>query len=534
MPSGEEDMRHALSLLRQRLRRRRRSLHALHAASVAAATLLAAAPVLGAPVPVAPETARLSPSGGLLEVRQQADVDTSDGVSRLHVALPAGAENFRMEVPGQTVARWHERPLVPADADTPVSVRQAKLREIHRVEGRLEALKARLALLSGKPPCGGYQDTAQQEQHQAEAIPALYVEKAQLEQRLPLLREELGKLPPEPGPGILVEVTLLQPVQQTSVEVRYTYTLKDCGWQPCYVFDARPDTGKGDKGDVVTVRFLAELWQNSGMDWSRTELTLVSGGSGPREPGRLPRWLVESHEPVQARAGVAADAAGRAAPMMLGAKAGNAQVETRAETASVFAAWTPATRGLPEGHSRMLVLEEDWHTPLQRLARPSGGDGRVWLTAHCLLPAERVWPAGPAEFLMDGQSVGQGHFDPRGGKAVLYFGPDPRVQVQATEDTRKRGEEGFINKSRTWLWAWTYTVHNTRDKAVTVRLERPMPQVVDKSVVVTYADTPEAQKDTREHKIFWDVSVPAGGSADVRHSLSITAPKDLSLRIDAP
>ena len=220
-------------------------------------------------------------------------------------------------------------------------------------------------------------------------------------------------------------------------------------------------------------------------------------------------------------------------PMMLGAKASNTQTVALADTTSVFASWTLATRGLPEGGSRMLVLEEYWRTPLQWLARPSR-DNRVWLTAHCLLPAERVWPAGPAEFLMDGQSVGQGRFDPRGGEVDLYFGPDPRVQIQATEDARKRGEEGFINKNRTWSWAWTYTVHNTRDKAITVRLERPMPQVVDKSVSVTYADTPEAQKDAREHKLFWNVSVPAGGSASVQHALSITAPKDLPLRIEAP
>jgi len=523
-------MQHTLSMLRQKWRRRGRS---LNAASVAAATLLVAAPVWAAPLPVAPDTARLSPSGALLEVRQQADVSTSHGVSRLHVALPAGAENFQIEVPGQTVARWHERPLVLERKEAPVSASQAKLEEIRRVEGRLEALKARLALLAGKTASGGYQDLAQQEKYQAEVIPALHVEKAQLEQRLPLLREELGKLPPDPGLGLLMEVTLSQPVQEASIEVRYSYTLNDCGWQPCYIFDARPDAGKGDKGDVVAVRFLAEMWQNSGMDWSQTQLTLVSGSSGPREPHRLPRWLVESHEPVQSRARVAADMAGGAVPMM-SAKNSKAQTVAQADTASIFASWTLATRGLPEGRSRMLVLEEHWRTPLQWLARPARDNSRVWLTAHCLLPAERVWPAGPAEFLMDGQSVGQGRFDPSGDEVDLFFGPDPRVQVQVTEDARKRGEEGFINKSRTWSWAWTYTIHSTRDKAITVRLERPMPQVVDKSVSVTYADTPEAQKDTGEHKLVWDVSVPAGGSAAVRHALSITAPRDLPLRVDAP
>ena len=182
----------------------------------------------------------------------------------------------------------------------------------------------------------------------------------------------------------------------------------------------------------------------------------------------------------------------------------------------------------------MLVLEESWKAPLQWLARPSRGDSRVWLTAHCTLPSERVWPSGVAEYLMDGQNVGTGRFSPRGGEVDLFFGPDPRVQVQATEDTRKRGEEGFINKSRTWSWAWTYVVRNTRDKSVTVRLERPMPQTVDTTITVSHADVPEAARDEREHKLFWDVTVPASGQAEVHHALTITAPRDMNLSPVAP
>ncbi|MBE6442781.1 MAG: DUF4139 domain-containing protein [Desulfovibrio desulfuricans] len=513
--------------------RRTRQARGLRAASFAALALLAAAPVVAAPVPVAPESARLSPSGGLLEVRQQAAVTTRDGVSRLSVALPAGAENFQIIVPGQTVARWNSRPLALEREGAPASARRRLVDEIRRVEGSLAAVDARLELLGTQPAQGTFQDMVQQEKHLAEAVPALAAEKAELEERLPRLREELKHLPPEPGLGTLVEVVLLKPVTAAAVDVRYSYTLGDCGWQPRYVFDARPDEGKG----VVAVRFLAEMWQNSGMDWEKTRLILVSGGGGPREPGRLPRWVLEAREPARAMSGKESAAMVMDEAPMMAARASNAEKArptAQADTSSVYASWTLAARGLPEGRSRMLVLEEMWNAPLQWLARPSRGDSRVWLTAHCTLPAERVWPAGAAEFLMDGQSVGDGRFAPRGDEADLYFGPDPRVQVQATEDERKRGEEGFINKSRTWSWAWTYTVRNTRDKAVTVRLERPMPQVVNKEISVTCADAPEAQKDEREHKLFWDVPVPAGGQAEVRHALTVTAPKDMRLSPVAP
>ncbi|MBQ9452793.1 MAG: DUF4139 domain-containing protein [Desulfovibrio sp.] len=510
---------------------RRRS---LRAASLVAVALLATAPVAAAmPLPVAPESARLSPAGGLLEVRQQVPVTTRDGVSVLRVALPAGAANFQIVVPGHTVARWNGRPLSLMGEGAPISARREKLEQIRTLTGRLTAVKARLELLATQPANGTFQDMSQQEKHLADVIPALYAEQAELEHRLPKLQEELKSLPPEPGLGTLVEVTLLKPIATASVDVRYSYTLEDCGWQPRYVFDARPDTGKGD---AVSVRFVAEMWQHSGLDWGKTRLTLVSGGGGPREPGRLARWVVESrgetHNTTRAMAKMSMD---ESAPMMGTSAPDTAErAVVRTDTTSVYASWTLAAQGLPEGRSRMLVLEDTWKVPLTWLARPSKGDSRVWLLAHCSLDADKVWPAGTADFYMDGQSVGSGRFAPRGSKVDLYFGPDPRVQVQASEDARKRGEEGFINKSRTWSWAWTYIVRNTRSKAVTVRLERPMPQIVDKDIAVAYANSPEAQQDEREHKLFWDVQVPAGGQAEVHHGLTITAPKDMHLTPVAP
>lgn len=485
------------------------------------------------PVPVAPETARLSPSGGLLEVRQQVPVITSKGVSRLYVALPAGAENFQISVPGQTVARWNGRPLTLDNDGTAPSVRTDALREIRQVQSLLETVDTRIGLLSEQPSHSSFQDMVQQDARLAEALPALRVEKAELAHRLSRLQETLKRLPPEPGIGTLMEVTLLKPMTDASVEVRYSYTLEACGWQPRYVFDAHPDTD--GTGDHVSVRFLAEMWQHSGMAWEKTHLTLVSGSGGPREPGRLPQWIVESREPTRAmmRESRMLEAA---APVEAGRAPQNTAEKAviRTDVSSVYASWILAAQGLPEGRSRMLVLEDSWKVPFQWIARPSRGDSRVWIHAHCLLPKERVWPSGMAEFLMDGQSVGSGRFTPKGGEADMAFGVDPRVQVQATEDARKRGEEGFINKNRTWSWAWTYTVRNARDRALTVRLERPMPQLVDKAIAVTYGDTPDAQRDEKAHKLFWDVQVPAHGQAAVRHAVTITAPKDMPLTPVAP
>ena len=483
--------------------------------------------------PASPRTARLTPSGGQLEVEQQAPVLTANGISQVRVVLPAGAENLRLSVPGHTIVRWASVPQPIDQSGDLAKMREDRQHALMTLSGKLEGVKAQLALWNGEGAEGNFQDLTQREKRMAEVVPALNYEKADLERRLALLKQELQQLPPSPEMGQSVLITLQKSVSAATLSVRYSYTLRNCGWRAAYSFDAQPDKGKGD---TTQVRFMAEVWQFSGMDWADTQLILVSRGQGPREPAPLPRWVIDSQPQPVAQPLV------KAAPrMMMAADAEMAEAAPApaaapvvADTTGVYASWTLGEKGLPEGRSRLLVLESEWKTPLQWLARPSSGESRVWLMARPTLPEGQIWPDGQAEFSVDGQGVGTGQFHAKGNETTLYFGADPRVQVTATADVRQRGEKGFIGKSRTWTWGWTYTVRNTRDKAVTVRLERPMPMVVDQGVTVTYRDKPQAQQDAQEHLLFWNVDVAAGGKAEVKHELTLTSPVEIQLDPYAP
>lgn len=497
--------------------------------------LLPAAPAGAAnPAPVNPVSALLSPNGGLLEVQESAPVSTRDGVSTLTFVIPGDAENLQLNVPGQTIARWSSAPQPLERSGETARQRDDLLNESARLTGRLIAVKAQIALWQSKPENSVFQDLIQREKHMQEAIPPLSVEKADLERRIAVLQQELERLPMSPELGQMITVTLQKAVSGVSkLPIRYSYTLQNCGWQPVYSFDAKPDTGKGD---TITVRLMAEVWQFTGMDWRDTRLTLASHGMGPREPAALPRWVVDS-QAKPAPVPRSLRAAPKAAMLSLedaavGEAAPNAPVAL--DVSKVYATWSLAARGLPEGRSRLLIAADVWKAPLQWLARPVRGDSRVWLMAKYILPSGQAWPNGQAEFLVDGQSVGQGLFTPRGDTATLYFGADPRVSVTTTADSKRRGESGFIDKSRNWTWAWTYTLTNAHNRAVTVRLERPMPMIVDQGVTVSYDDTPPAQKDEKEHMLFWNVQVPASGKAEVRHGLTISSPKELPLVPDAP
>ncbi|WP_300858223.1 DUF4139 domain-containing protein, partial [uncultured Desulfovibrio sp.] len=380
----------------------------------------------GADVKVAlasPATALLSPSGGRLEVEERLAPVTAgpDAGRTLVFAIPADAANLQLSVPGQTVVRWSSSPVALAESGALARARGELLTERGHLAARLVTVKTAIALWQAQPENAAPQDLVQRTKLLEESMPELVLRQEALEKRINLLQQRIERLPAGAELGQLVSVTLQKPVPGgEKVAVRYSYTWPHCGWEAVYDFNARPEEGSGGSIDV---RLMADVWQYSGIDWRGTRVTLATRGGGPREPAPLPEWVVDSQPRPQPRA----------VPMMLNARGAKLSAEgaadavpaaagVTADTASVYASWTLAEAGLPEGRSRLQIAADAWKAPLQWLARPSRGDSRVWLLAKYTLPGTSAWPEGAAEYSVDGQSVGSGVFRPRGGEATLYFG----------------------------------------------------------------------------------------------------------------
>lgn len=482
--------------------------------------------------PAAPQRALVSPAGARLEVTQTAKVYHVNGKSVVEFTLPPDSTNLDLSVQGHPISRWSSTPAL-LNPDSSAAGRRAKVeKEQTDVNARLMTVNARLGLWQAPPKSASAQDMEQLQNAMQEEMPKLVQEQAQLQRRLKLINEELSRLPQGSGIGERVRVVLGVNLKEgEEVTLKYTYYHDGCGWEAIYDFDAKPDGGSGDEIDV---RLLAEVWQFTGMDWSNTHITLATQGFGPREPRPLPEWVVESN-PKPAPAALSAPRAmsnkARGIATMEAAAMDGAVI---ADTDNIYASWELAETGLPQGRSRLQIAESKWKAPLEWLARPSKGNGQVWLMAKYNLPVDQAWPRGLATYSVDGQAVGNGQFNPQSGEAVLYFGPDPRVHVQTSIDTRKRGESGIINTSKNWTWAWTYTLTNQHKKPVTVIVERPSPIIVDEGVTVSFRNEPAAVENQKKHMQVWTVEVPAGGKKEIHHSVTISSPTKLPLLPDVP
>lgn len=485
-----------------------------------------------------PLRALISPAGAHLDCEVVRPLAQQKGLDSISFVIPADAANLQLLVPGRTVVRYESVPVALNTQSQHSGYRQKVRQRQMALSARLEAIKAEQKLLASVPTQGNGADLAQRQHLVQENMPTLALEKEKLERDLTLLGDELQRMP-ESGPiGSLVTV-LLEPRKdaEKSARVVFSYDITLCGWEAVYNFDARPDSSSEE---IVDVRLLAEVWQYTGIDWDNTAITLVTGGSGPREPWPLPDWVIGAPTPQPRPLAAARNHMVMKSALPEAGITDAISVEAppvapvHGNASSVYASWTLSARGLPEGRSRLQIIADAWKAPLQWLARPSRDDNRVWLLAKYTLPSGQAWPAGAAQYSVNGQSVGQGRFTPSGAEATLYFGPDPRVTVRTTFDSSKQGETGIINTSKTWSWAWTYTISNQHERAIKVRVERPAPMIANENITVSYQDKPASKVDDKEHLLWWLVDVPGHGKSVIQHGVTIAAPEKLSLLPDAP
>lgn len=473
-----------------------------------------------------PESVVLWPGGARVTAHEELTPETTPDGTEAFFVVPAGARDLEISVEGGRLLRWSSTPcFLPAQGGLAHERREAQ-ENLRALRGEQAMLRAVLETWTTRP-LQLQQDPEQLASRLETRVPALVSRLAQVTDIIAAL-EAVEKSRPalsDKGQKILLELR----DAGASVTVRYRYTLPDCGWQPRYVFDAIPDESGRNAG--VRVRLEASVRQFSGMDWRQSRLFLALRPHDVVAPPSLPQWVVD--DAPQARAmPMMAGAPRQRAVAMMAADAVNEEVSLNTEGQD--ARWEVSTPGLPQGESVVTLRDEVWTAALERVARPDENDGRVWLTATADLPAGSVWPAGRASFLLEGIPAGERLFAVKDGRAQLFFGVDPRVTVSVQADGRRRGEAGIVNRRRQWSWAWDYTVNNGRSTPVQVRLERPRPHIVDKNVTVTYDDSPKATLDDKDNALFWLLDVPAGGKAEVRHGLTITAPADRKINPVAP
>lgn len=489
--------------------------------------VLWATPLMAAEAPwQSPSTVRISPQGARLTVSIKTPLNAESGQPQASFFLPAAAQDVSIRYGSTAPLEWSST-IVPVDTLTGdvASQRTYVLGEIAKVQGRISALQARITLWATPPTTALTQEQMQSRQTALDTVlPTAQQELAVQQRALQEWEKQLANLPDTAQQA--QKITAVFPVATGQAEdvLHYSYTLGNCGWQPTYVFNALPDKS------LVEATLIAKIWQFSGINWHNAAITLVPQGDAQREPTPLRPWRIHTGDVAPEPRDVRPRAALMALPMDSNAETAplNQLHSPRMQDSTASTMWNMGQRFLPEGTMQVTLNSDTWKSPLLWLARPATST-QVWLQAKHELTNVRQWPVGEAAFFLDGLSVGNGMFAPKGDSVTVYFGVDPRVTVLNATDPRLSGKEGFIDKRKTWSWQWEFTVHNGRPAPVDVRIEESAPQLSDKSLTITYTTQPAPQQGP-DHTLFWDVQVPANSKQALQYGLTLSAPQNMKVQ----
>lgn len=468
-----------------------------------------------------PSSVQLTHAGARINIEIQAIVNRQNNHASIIFAIPHEAQDLTISINNASVPRWSSSNNELKKLEGKASLKYSNLiAEKHKIEGQMRALNASLSLWLTPPNTDLPLNDLRERQNELEKIiPNLEIKLAQTKQHYEKINIQLSEFPKISRRIKVINAFVPDNLTTTkTVKVNYSYSLNNCGWLAQYQFNALPEK------DIVQVSLFAKIWQYSGLDWKNTQIILLPLNSKNIVPYQLDPWYISSQESNRIYKRNAAPQA-----MMLNAYASPESV-VNAPTIQeniAFTGWSLNKYNIDEGEVEIRLNEAQWDSKMLWLARPAISSN-VWLTVKHTLANTSAWPAGKATFLIDNALIGNGSFTPIGDEASIYFGVDPRLNVKSVASMRIMGKEGFIDKTKTWDWAWDYTIYNGRKSPAKVRVEEPEPQLGNEDFTVKYNSKPKPQQD-EDHTLFWDITVPAEKSITIKHAVTISAPSELNV-----
>ncbi|EMG37728.1 hypothetical protein PCS_01476 [Desulfocurvibacter africanus PCS] len=308
-----------------------------------------------------------------------------------------------------------------------------------------------------------------------------------------------------------------------NLPIEYAYTLAGSGWSPVYRVNALPDSKR------VEVAMDARIWQRSGQDWRNVQVQLATTRpQGPIAPPDLPPWVIQPMPPARPMP----------APLMGKAMTREMQAADMAEFAPVmteratYRVWDMGKLSLQTGpEQRLRIRDYALQAAFTYLVRPSRGEN-AYLRAHAQSKEALDLPPGEALLMVDGGMLAKADFSYAGTEQTIFFGGDPLVTAEVRLLERQGGENGFIGKSRTYVWRWQVVVRNAKSYAVDVRMEEPKPQPRDERIKLELQFEPKPEVDPDEPWLLvWPLAVPAKSEKSVTWGVRLEAPADLELDV---
>ena len=320
-------------------------------------------------------------------------------------------------------------------------------------------------------------------------------------------------------------------------EIRFSYLTNNAGWNGAYDL-------KADKiNQPINLIYKANVYQNTGLDWNKTNLVLSTGN--PSQGSNLPelntwflnywkRPLYEYSQPSITSNSV------RAKKTETGAQQGNEDAYKDATVGDYVAVTENAVVtnfkiDLPytilsnnKAHAVALnsykINAEFNYFAVPRL------DPEAFLSATVTDFEQLNLVPGPANIIFDNQYIVKFTLNPYTSSDTLKLsmGRDKRINIKREKIIDQSGEKIIgMNKKQTLMYE--ISVKNNKSEDLELTLQDQYPIATDKSMEVELLKSDNATIDTEKGVLTWKIKLKAGASTKLRFGFSVKYPKDEKL-----
>lgn len=339
------------------------------------------------------------------------------------------------------------------------------------------------------------------------------------------------------------------------VPITLSYVVQDARWTPRYNLRAK------NSSSPINLEYQADVFQNTGVDWSQVELTLSTGNPqlGGSQPEIRP-WKLYVQVPPPAPKKRKAKAGAYAAPPVEtmneesydddGDDWGEAEeVEAEPEyvefgdydEVATLADYTVVNEGATTAEFQISIKQDvpSGNKPQQVTVQNSEltSDFRHFtvpkLDKDAFLISEVTgWEGlnllpGYVQIFFEGTYVSESYIDPAYTDDTLRFslGRDKRVVIER-EQLKDYNEKKIFGSQIERTFAYEIKVRNTKDEPVNLRLEDQIPISQDKAITVKIEEISGANLDAESGLLYWDMEVAGSETKTVKLIYSVKYPKN--------
>lgn len=325
-----------------------------------------------------------------------------------------------------------------------------------------------------------------------------------------------------------------------------SYVVNNAGWFPTY------DLRVTDISKPMYLKYKANVYQSSGEDWNKVNLTLSSGN--PNESGTKPTlntWnlnpapktldevVVVAYGTQKRETVVGAVQSGKLNGVRINENKSSPRAfslpsvkQTEGQTAFRFE--IEQTYSIPsDGKQHTVDVQEHSINAIYEYYSVPKLDKDAFLTARITGWEEMNLLNGEANLYYEGTYLGKALLDTRNTSDTLdiSLGRDKNIVVNRTKLKEFSRKQVFGN-NKTDERSWEITIRNKKSQPINIVIEDQFPTSTDKDIVVERGDYKEATLDETTNKLTWRLKIDPAKEKKIGFKYAVKYPKNSTVILE--